>query len=68
MTPEQREALRNLSEWNQDDSNPRMFRVQDKGARPFIEWKKGIGTRLKIIWKIQEFLGKRIMIQVKRIK
>ena len=27
MTPEHREALRNLSEWNQDDSNPRMFRV-----------------------------------------
>ena len=32
LTPEQREALRNLSKWNQDDINPRMFRVQDKGA------------------------------------
>ena len=47
MTPEQREALRNLSEWNQDDSNPRMFRVQDKGARLFIEWKERYGNKVE---------------------
>ena len=40
MTPEQQAVLRNLSEWSQDDSNPRMFRLQDKGARLFIEWKE----------------------------
>ena len=29
-----------MKEWNKDDANPRMFRVQDKGARLTIEWKE----------------------------
>ena len=29
MTSMQKEALRNLSKWNHDETNPRMFRVQD---------------------------------------
>ena len=36
----QKEALKCLSKWNYDDTNPRMFRVQDKGARLCIEWKE----------------------------
>ena len=36
----QNEALKSLSKWNYDDTNPRMFRVQDKGARLCIEWKE----------------------------
>ena len=36
----QKEALKSLSKWNYDDTNPKMFRVQDKGARMCIEWKE----------------------------
>ena len=39
MTLEQRQCLRELSQWNKDASNPRMFRIQDKGARLAIESK-----------------------------
>ena len=43
----QREALRNLSKWNHDETNPRMFRVQDKGARLFIEWKERYRSKVE---------------------
>ena len=32
--------MRNLKRWNTDESNPRLFRVQDKGSRLVVEWKK----------------------------
>ena len=47
MTSMQREALRNLSKWNHDETNPRMFRVQDKGARLFIEWKERYRSKVE---------------------
>ena len=39
MTSGQRKALKALGTWNKDPSNPRMFRIQDKGSRLVIEWK-----------------------------
>ena len=35
----QRNALRNLSTWNSNQNNDKMFRIQDKGSRLVIEWK-----------------------------
>ena len=39
LTQMQRNALRNLSTWNSNPNNDRMFRIQDKGSRLVIEWK-----------------------------
>ena len=39
MTLGQRKALKALGTWNKDPSNPRMFRIQDKGFHLVIEWK-----------------------------
>ena len=47
MTSMQREALTNLSKWNHDENNPRMFRVQDKGTRLFIEWKERYRSKVE---------------------
>ena len=47
MTPEQREIQKILSPWNNDESNPRMFRVQDKEARLFIEWKERYKSKVE---------------------
>ena len=32
-------TLKTLGTWNKDPSNPRMFRIQDKGSRLVVEWK-----------------------------
>ena len=47
MTSMQKDALRNLSKWNHDETNPRMFRVQDKGVRLFIEWKERYRSKVE---------------------
>ena len=60
----QRNALRNLSTWNSNPNNDRMFRIQDKGSRLVIEWKDkyrekmlsylqdvSIFKELKTLWK-----------------
>ena len=68
LTCLQKEALKSLSKWNYDDTNPRMFRVQDKGARLCMEWKERYKNKLKTIFKIQGFLGKKIRIGVMKTK
>jgi hypothetical protein len=40
LTSDQRTALKTLSNWNRDENNPRMFRIQDKGARFVIDRKE----------------------------
>ena len=40
LTPEQRVSLNELRTWNSDESNPRLFRCQDKGARLVIDFKE----------------------------
>ena len=47
MTSTQREALRNLSKRNHDETNPRTFRVQDKGEELFIEWKERYRSKVE---------------------
>ena len=36
----EREALREMQGWNRDPDNPRVIRVQDKGSRFVIDWKR----------------------------
>ena len=50
LSKEERDALNNLRTWNRDESNPRMFRIQDKGARFTIEWKEDYER------KVEEYL------------
>jgi hypothetical protein len=40
MTPVQRASLNELRTWNSDETNPRLFRCQDKGARLVIDFKE----------------------------
>ena len=39
LNREQWQALQKLRTWNKDESNPRMFRIQDKGSRLVVEYK-----------------------------
>ena len=50
LSIEERQVLNNLREWNRDAGNPRMFRIQDKGARFTIEWKEDYER------KVEEYL------------
>ena len=50
LTDAQHSALKEMKNWNLDDTNPRMFRIQDKGARLTIEWKERYHN------KVEEYL------------
>ena len=40
ISVEERQALINMSVWNQDPDNPRVIRVQDNGPRFVVDWKE----------------------------
>ena len=39
LTPDERQALWELSSWNKDPKDPRVIRIQDKGSRFVVEWR-----------------------------
>ena len=40
LSADEREVLKDLQKWNKDPDNPRVIRVQDKGSRFMVDWKK----------------------------
>ena len=58
LSADEREALKDLQKWNKDPGNPRVIRVQDKGSRFVIDWKKRyISKTLDYLQDSETFIG-----------